>query len=135
MLRALRNQTRSIFFKCFLVLLICGFALWGVGDITGGNKRKNILTVENDNISFEEVLNEIDRERYLLQKRPSLQEAIKKGLHKKVLKKFEQEILINAEAQHLSLHVPLSEQTNIIKNEKAFRDPLGEFSQKNFCSP
>jgi len=36
MLRALRNQTQSIFFKCFLVLLICGFALWGVGDLTGG---------------------------------------------------------------------------------------------------
>ena len=35
MLRALRNQTKSIFFKCFLVLLICGFALWGVGDLTG----------------------------------------------------------------------------------------------------
>ena len=43
MLRALRNQTKSIFFKCFLVLLICGFALWGVGDLTGGYKSKSVF--------------------------------------------------------------------------------------------
>jgi hypothetical protein len=43
MLRTLRNQTQSIFFKIFLVLLICGFALWGVGDLTGGNTSKSIL--------------------------------------------------------------------------------------------
>ena len=47
MLRALRNQTQSIFFKCFLVLLICGFALWGVGDLTGGSKEVPILTTKN----------------------------------------------------------------------------------------
>ena len=46
MLRALRNQTQSIFFKCFLVLLVCGFALWGVGDLTGGSKGKSVLSVK-----------------------------------------------------------------------------------------
>ena len=47
MLRALRNQTQSIFFKIFLGLLICGFALWGVGDLTGGINKKPVLSVEN----------------------------------------------------------------------------------------
>ena len=59
MLRALRNQTKSIFFKCFLFLLICGFALWGVGDLTGGYKGKDILSVESKSVTVEEVLNEI----------------------------------------------------------------------------
>ena len=66
MLRALRNQTKSIFFKCFLFLLICGFALWGVGDLTGGYKGKDILSVESQSVTVEEVLNEINRARYLL---------------------------------------------------------------------
>ena len=109
MLRALRNQTQSIFFKCFLVLLICGFALWGVGDLTGGSKGKSVLSVENKNITLEEVLNEINRARYMLPERPSLEEAIKIGLHTNILNKMEQEILINQEANFLNLNVPLTE--------------------------
>ena len=132
MLRALRNQTQSIFFKCFLVLLICGFALWGVGDLTGGSKGKSVLSVENQNISIEEALNEINRARYMLPERPTLEEAIKNGLHKSILNKLEQEILINEEANFLDLNVPLSEQMRLIKEEKAFKDPLGKFSQNKF---
>ena len=132
MLRALRNQTQSIFFKCFLVLLICGFALWGVGDLTGGSKGKSVLSVENQTISIEEALNEINRARYMLPDRPSLEDAIKNGMHKSVLNKLEQEILINEEANFLDLNVPLSEQMRLIKEEKAFKDPLGKFSQNKF---
>ncbi len=132
MLRSLRNQTQSIFFKCFLVLLICGFALWGVGDLTGGSKGKSVLSVENQNISIEEALNEINRARYMLPDRPSLEEAIKNGIHKSVLNKLEQEMLINEEANSLDLNVPLSEQMKFIKEEKAFKDPLGKFSQNKF---
>ena len=132
MLRALRNQTQSIFFKCFLVLLICGFALWGVGDLTGGSKGKSVLSVENQTISIEEALNEINKARYMLPDRPSLEEAIKKGMHKSVLNKLEQEMLINEEANFLDLHVPLSEQMKYIRKEKAFKDPLGKFSQNKF---
>ncbi len=132
MLRALRNQTQSIFFKCFLVLLICGFALWGVGDLTGGSRGKSVLSVENQNISIEEALNEINRARYMLPDRPSLEETIKNGIYKNILNKLEQEMLINEEANFLDLNVPLSEQMRVIKEEKAFKDPLGKFSQNKF---
>ena len=132
MLRALRNQTKSIFFKCFLVLLICGFALWGVGDLTGGSKGEIVLSIEDKKISLEDVLNEINRARYMLPERPSMEDAIKNGLHNNILKKIEQEILINKEANYLSLKVPLSEKTKLIQKEKAFKDPLGKFSQNKF---
>ena len=132
MLRALRNQTQSIFFKCFLVLLICGFALWGVGDLTGGSKGRSVLSVENQNITVEEILNEINRARYMLPERPSLEDAIKNGMHMSVLNKLEQEILINQEASFLSLNVPLSEKMKLIRKENAFKDPLGKFSQNKF---
>ena len=76
MLRSLRNQTQSIFFKVFLFLLIIGFALWGVGDLTGGLNQKPILSVDSKEIKSEEIINELNRLRYTLPQRPSLQEAI-----------------------------------------------------------
>ena len=132
MLRTLRNQTQSIFFKAFLFLLILGFALWGVGDLTGGLNQKPILSVHNKEITSEEILNELNRLRYTLPQRPSLQEAINNGMLKTVLDKYEQEILINAEANALNLYVPLKITTTTIGNEKAFKDPLGKFSQTKF---
>ena len=72
MLRALRNQTQSIFFKIFLVLLICGFALWGVGDLTGGNTSKSVLKTNNQNITIERAINDLNRARYSTPSRPSM---------------------------------------------------------------
>ena len=132
MLRALRNQTKSIFFKGFLLLLILGFALWGVGDLTGGYNKKPILKVGKKEITSEEIINELNRLRYTMPQRPTLQEAIKNGMLKTVLDKYEQEILINAEAEALSLYVPLKIQTSTIRKEGAFKDPLGKFSKSRF---
>ena len=132
MLRALRNQTKSIFFKCFLVLLICGFALWGVGDLTGGAKERKVLTVNNEFVTVEKVINELNRIRYSLPERPNLQEVIKKGLHRNVLQRLEQELLLNSEAKFLKLSVPMTVKTKAISQENAFKDPLGKFSQNKF---
>ena len=132
MLRTLRNQTQSIFFKAFLFLLILGFALWGVGDLTGGFNQKPVLSVGNKEITSEEIINELNRLRYTLPQRPSLQEAINNGMLKTVLDKYEQEILINSEAKTLNLYVPLKITTTTIRNEKSFKDPLGKFSQTRF---
>ena len=132
MLRALRNQTQPIFFKIFLGFLICGFALWGVGDLTGGANNKPVLSVENKEISSEEVLHELNKLRYSLPQRPSLQDTVKNGMLQNVLNKFEQEILINKEADFLNLHVPLSVQTIAVRNESAFKNPLGKFSENKY---
>ena len=132
MLRALRNQTQSIFFKIFLGFLICGFALWGVGDLTGGANNKPVLSVENKEISTEEVIYELNKLRYSLPQRPSLQDTLKNGMLQNVLNKFEQELLINKEADFLNLHVPLSVQTKAVRNENAFKNPLGKFSENKY---
>ena len=132
MLRALRNQTQSIFFKIFLGLLICGFALWGVGDLTGGINKKPVLSVENHEINIEEVILELNKLRYSSSKRPSLKETVKNGMLQNVLNKFEQEILINKEAEYLNLYVPLSLQTKTIRQEQSFKNPLGNFSENKY---
>ena len=132
MLRALRNQTQSIFFKIFLGFLICGFALWGVGDLTGGANNKPVLSVKNKEISSEEVLQELNKLRYSLPQRPPLKDTVKNGMLQNVLNKFEQELLINKEADFLNLHVPLSVQTKAVRNENAFKNPLGKFSENKY---
>ena len=132
MLRALRNQTQSIFFKIFLGLLICGFALWGVGDLTGGINQKPVLSVDDKEITIEEVLLELNKLRYSLPQRPSLQETVKNGMLQNVLNKFEQEILINKEAAYLNLYVPLSLKTKTIRQEQSFKNPLGKFSENKY---
>ena len=132
MLRALRNQTQSIFFKIFLVLLICGFALWGVGDLTGGNTTKPVLITDSNEISIDKAINEINRIRYLSASRPSFNEIFENGTYKTVLNKLEQEILLNSEAEELNLNVPMSVVTQTISQENNFKDPLGKFSQIKF---
>ena len=49
-----------------------------------------------------------------------------------VLNKFEQEILINKEAEYLNLYVPLSLQTKTIRQEESFKNPLGKFSENKY---
>ena len=132
MLRALRNQTQSIFFKIFLVLLICGFALWGVGDLTGGNTTKPVLITDSKEISIDKAINEINRIRYASPSRPSFNEIFENGTYKTVLNKLEQEILLNSEAEELNLNVPMSVVTQTISQENNFKDPLGKFSQIKF---
>ena len=132
MLRTLRNQTQSIFFKIFLGLLICGFALWGVGDLTGGINKKPVLSVENKEINIEEVILELNKLRYSSPQRPSLKETVKNGMLRNVLNKFEQEILINKEADFLNLYVPLTLQTKTIRQEESFKNPLGKFSENKY---
>ena len=106
--------------------------MWGVGDLTGGNNVKPILSVKNKDITSQDVLNELNKIRYNMPQRPSLEDAIKTGLLNTVLDKFEQEILINSEANSLNLFVPKDILTKAISSEKAFRDPLGKFSQTKF---
>ena len=94
--------------------------------------EKKILTVDSDYVTVEKVINELNRIRYSLPERPSLQEAIKKGMHQSVLQKFEQEMLLNSEAKSLKLNVPMVVKTKAIREENAFKDPLGKFSQNKF---
>ncbi len=133
MLRALRNQTQSISFKIFLVLLICGFALWGVGDLTGGSNSKPILETNNQKITLERAINELDRARYSTPSRPSLKEILESQVSKNILNNLEQEILLNSEGKDLNLHVPVSIMTKTISQENSFKDPLGKFSKTKFA--
>ena len=62
MLRALRNKSQSFLFKIFLVLIVIGFAAWGVGDLTG-NKIQPIFKSDDFEISYEQIINDFNKSR------------------------------------------------------------------------
>ena len=62
MLRALRNKSQSFLFKIFLVLIVIGFAAWGVGDLTS-NKIPPIFKSNDFEISYEKIINDFNKSR------------------------------------------------------------------------
>ena len=76
MLRSLRNKSQSIFFKIFLVLIIIGFAAWGVGDLTGGSNNKPVFKTEDHEINFQTIIKEFDKSRNSLPQPLSIEDAI-----------------------------------------------------------
>ena len=58
MLRALRNKSQSFLFKIFLVLIVIGFAAWGVGDLTG-----NKIPFISENSSMKKALDIITKKK------------------------------------------------------------------------
>ena len=79
MLRALRSKSQSFLFKIFLVLIVLGFAAWGVGDLTG-NKIQPIFKTENYEITYENVINDFNKVRSTNSGTIGIQTAIKSGL-------------------------------------------------------
>ena len=114
-------------------MLVCGFALWGVGDLTGGTNSKPILETNNQKITLERAIEELDRARYTSPSRPSMKEILESGISQTILNNLEQEILLNSEGKDLHLNVPVSLLTKSISQENSFKDPLGKFSKNKFA--
>ena len=84
MLRALRNKSQSFLFKIFLVLIVIGFAAWGVGDLTG-NKIPPIFKSNDFEISYEQIINDFNKSRVTNTGMVNVQTAIQNGFLNNVL--------------------------------------------------
>ena len=61
MLNNIRNKTKSISTKIFLLVIAASFALWGVGDIFSNRNDSTIASVGEENISAREFLRTYQR--------------------------------------------------------------------------
>ena len=100
MLRSLRNKSQSIFFKIFLVLIVLGFAAWGVGDLTGGNQNKPIFKTEKHEVGYKQIIKDFDKFRNSVQNPLNVEDAIKNGILNQVLINHKIRILVNEEGLH-----------------------------------
>ena len=131
MLRSLRDKSQSIFFKLFLVIIVLGFAVWGVGDLTGNNNDQIVFKTKKHEISSSEIMQDFDRLRNSISIPLNLEDAIKNGLLNQVLLKFKLKILIDEEGTSKNLSIPRDHLLTQISNDKMFQSD-GVFSSKLF---
>ena len=92
-------------------------------DLTGGTNSKPILETNNQKITLERAIEELDRARYTSPSRPSMKEILESGISRTILNNLEQEILLNSEGKDLNLHVPVSILTKTISQENSLKIP------------
>ena len=136
MLRALRNKSQSFLFKIFLVLIVIGFAAWGVGDLTG-NKIPPIFKSNDFEVSYEQIINDFNKSRATNTGVIDVQTAIQNGLLNNVLIRNKAKLILNQETQYLDLTVPRSIIKKQILENDQFKEKLNDkniFSEKKFNS-
>ena len=134
MLRALRNKSQSFLFKIFLVLIVIGFAAWGVGDLTG-NKIPPVFKSNHFEISYDQVINDFNKSRATNTGMVDVKTAIQNGFLNNVLIQNKAKLIINQEAQYLDLNVPRSIIKKQISQNEQFKENLNDkniFSEKKF---
>ena len=134
MLRALRNKSQSFLFKIFLVLIVIGFAAWGVGDLTG-NKIPPIFKSNDFEISYEQIINDFNKSRATNTGMIDVQTAIQNGFLNNVLSRNKAKLILNQESQYLDLTVPRSILKRQIAENEQFKENYKNknvFSEKKF---
>ena len=134
MLRALRSKSQSFLFKIFLVLIVIGFAAWGVGDLTG-NKIEPIFKANNYETSYEEIINDFNRSRITNTGIIDAKVAVQNGLLNNVLIRNKVKLIVNQEAHDLGLVIPRNFLKKHISENKVFHDKNNDtsvFSEKKF---
>ncbi len=134
MLRALRNKSQSFLFKIFLVLIVIGFAAWGVGDLTG-NKISPVFKSNDFEISYEQVINDFNKLRATNTGVIDVKTAIQNGFLNNVLISNKAKLIINQESQYLDLNVPRLIIKKQISENNQFKENLNNrnvFSEKKF---
>ncbi len=134
MLRALRNKSQSFLFKIFLVLIVIGFAAWGVGDLTG-NKIPPVFKSNDFEIGYEQIINDFNKSRTTNTGMIDVQTAIQNGFLNNVLIRNKAKLIINQESKYLDLNVPRSVIKKQISENDQFKENLNDqnvFSEKKF---
>ena len=134
MLRALRNKSQSFLFKIFLVLIVIGFAAWGVGDLTG-NRIPPIFKSNDFEISYEQIINDFNKSRATNTGVIDVQTAIQNGLLNNVLISNKAKLIINQESRYLDLNVPRLILKKQISENDQFKENLNNknvFSENKF---
>ena len=134
MLRSMREGAKSPVMKVFLLFLAAGFALWGIGDMSGGflSSGNKAVQAGDQSVSATEAATEFERTRLSVGGGLSTGEALQAGLLNEVMGTLARRTLYQAEASRLGVTSTRDMQKTAIGREPAFRDELGQFSNIRF---
>lgn len=134
MLQAMRNGTKSPFMKAFLVVLVGGFALWGIGDFNIGMFSGDDRAVKagDQSVSVYDAANEFELIRRASLPGLNTGQALQVGLLEEVMEQLSKQTLFAAEADHLHLEVTRDMMRQALAGEPAFQNQFGEFRRGQF---
>ncbi len=129
MLQTLRNSTKSSSMRAFLLVLVAGFAMWGIGDVFRSNLSEDIA-IETGDVTIEagEAAAVFDRTRRSYLPGSNNNEALAAGLLVQVLSDLSQRALFTAEASRLNLLITDEMVKDAIARNPLFLDDTGSFN-------
>ena len=129
MLQALRNGTKSNLMRAFLLVLVVGFGMWGIGDIFRSSPNdEDAITVDNITVSANEVAITFDRARRFYYPGLNNNEAIATGLMDQIIAELIERSLFEAEAARLELTVTRDMAKQSLRTNPLFQDASGNFN-------
>ena len=130
MLQALRNGTKSNLMRAFLLVLVVGFGMWGIGDIFRSSPNdEDAITVDNITVSANEVAITFDRARRFYYPGLNNNEAIATGLMDQIIAELIERSLFEAEAARLGLTVTRDMAKQSLRTNPLFQDASGNFNR------
>jgi len=129
MLQALRNGTKSNLMRAFLLVLVVGFGMWGIGDIFRSSPNdEDAITVDNITVSANEVALTFDWARRFYYPGLNNNEAIATGLMDQIIAELIERSLFEAEAARLGLTVTRDMAKQSLRTNPLFQDASGNFN-------
>lgn len=132
----IRNKTKSITTKIFLLLIAASFALWGVGDIFSNKRDPIIVYVGEEQISSREFIENYQRVLSDLKQNTNGQItdeiALSLNIHNQTLNQMINEKIIDLEAKNMNISIPKETLKKSIIRSPFFQDQLGQFNQEQF---
>ena len=129
MLQALRDATKSNLMRAFLLILVVGFGMWGIGDIFRASPSdQDAIRVGDINVSAIEAATIFDQARRFYYPDLNNNEAIAQGLMNQVMGELVSRSLFEAEAARLGLVVTDEMAKDAIRRNPLFQDDAGNFN-------
>lgn len=137
MLTALRQQASSWVAKVLLILLAASFGLWGIGDIFLGSSDPVVAEVGDIDIHASEFIPEYTRQISDLRRARGENfneaEAVRRGIHHRILQSLVSRALLRAEGDRAGLAAGERDLSRWLRTVPAFQGADGSFDRVRFA--
>lgn len=137
MLEFLRKSSQSLFMKIMMVGIALSFMTWGIGDmLTKTPKQPPAISVGDIDVSARQLVNDLNREifrlRPLLGDSFSIEEAIRFGFHKKIIKQAISRAVLDMNAAEFGIFITDEQLQKTVYSMPEFQDYNKKFQRAIF---
>jgi peptidyl-prolyl cis-trans isomerase D len=116
--------------------IVISFAVWGIGDVFRGFSSQRLVKVAGGEVTVEAFRsayqNELRRLQQRLRRAITNDEARRAGLDQQILDRLITDVALDQKAHSLGLSISEEETQRLLKGEKVFQGPTGQFDPDRF---